>query len=69
MNKRDDQRAQALNYLKLASATFALRLDAFEAREVSATKTNAEPSKLGSPDIGFAKQATEPMRKSPCPID
>jgi hypothetical protein len=32
MNKRGDQRAQELNNLKLASATFALRLDTFEAR-------------------------------------
>lgn len=59
MNKRDDQRAQEVNNLKLELATFALRLDAFEARmRTQLTKTNAEPSKLGLPDIGLAKQFT-----------
>jgi hypothetical protein len=48
MNKRDDQRSQEVNNLKLELATFALRLDAFEARmRNQLTKTNAEPSKLG----------------------
>jgi hypothetical protein len=52
MNKRDDQQAQEVNNLKLELATFALRLDAFEARmENQLTKANAEPSKLGLPDI------------------
>jgi hypothetical protein len=32
MDQRDDQRAQEFNNLKFALATFALRLDAFEAR-------------------------------------
>jgi hypothetical protein len=59
MNKRDDQRAQEVNNLKLELATFALRLDAFEARmRNQLTKANAEPSKLGLPDIGLAKQFT-----------
>ena len=59
MNKRDDQRAQEVNNLKLELATFALRLDAFEARmRNQLTKSNAEPSKLGLPDIGLAKQST-----------
>ena len=59
MNKRDDQRAQEVNNLKLELATFALRLDAFEARmRNQLTKINAEPSKLGLPDIGLAKQFT-----------
>jgi len=65
MDQRDDQRAQELSNLKLALATFALRLDAFEARTRSRlTKTNAEPSKLGSQDIGFAKQVTAPMKST-----
>jgi hypothetical protein len=65
MDQRDDQRAQEFNNLKFALATFALRLDAFEARMRSRlTKTNAEPSKLGSHDIGFAKQVTEPMKST-----
>lgn len=59
MNKRDDQRAQEVNNLKLELATFALRLDAFEARmKKQLTKTKAEPSKLGLPDSGLAKQFT-----------
>jgi hypothetical protein len=59
MNKRDDQLAQEVNNLKLELATFALRLDAFEARmRNQLTKANAEPSKLGLPDIGLAKQFT-----------
>jgi len=32
MDQRDDQRTEELNSLRLALATFALRLDAFEAR-------------------------------------
>jgi hypothetical protein len=60
-----DQRAQELNDLKFALATFALRIDAFEARMRSRlTKTNAESSKLGSHDIGLAKQVTEPMKSA-----
>ena len=60
MNQRDDHRAQELNNLKLALATFALRLDVFEARTKSRlTKANAERSKLGSLDISFAKQGIE----------
>lgn len=63
MNQRDDHRAQELNNLKLALATFALRLDVFEARTKSRlTKVNAERSKLGSLDISFAKQGIEPIK-------
>lgn len=63
INQRDDHRAQELNNLKLALATFALRLDVFEARTKSRlTKVNAERSKLGSLDISFAKQGIEPIR-------
>ncbi|MDA9488737.1 hypothetical protein [Bradyrhizobium sp. CCBAU 11361] len=59
MNKRDDQRAQEVNNLKLELATFALRLDAFEARTRNQlAKSNAEPSKLVLPDSGLAKQST-----------
>jgi hypothetical protein len=57
MNRRDDQRTQELNVLKLELATFALRLDAFEARmRRQLTKTSAEPSKPGSSDIALAKR-------------
>ena len=57
MNRRDDQRAQELNVLKLELATFALRLDAFEARmRRQLTKTSAEPSKPGSSDIALANR-------------
>jgi hypothetical protein len=63
MNKWDDQRAQEVNNLKLELATFALRLDAFEAcMRNQLTKTNTEPSKLGLPDIDLAKQFTQPMK-------
>jgi hypothetical protein len=63
MNQRDDQKAQEISNLELALATFALRLDAFEARMKSRlTKTNPESSKLSSPDIGLAKQVAEPMK-------
>jgi len=55
MNRRDDQRTQELNVLKLELATFALRLDAFEAgMRGQLTKTSVEPSKPGSSDIGLA---------------
>ena len=63
MNQRDDHRAQELNSLKLALATFALRLDVFEARTKSRlTKVNAERSKLDLLDISFAKQGIEPIK-------
>jgi hypothetical protein len=63
MNQRDDHRAQELNNLKLALATFAVRLDVFEARTKSRlTKVNAERSKLDSLDISFAKQGIEPIK-------
>ncbi len=59
MNKWDDQRAQEVNNLKLELATFALRLDAFEAHmRNQLTKTSSEPSKLALPDIGLARQFT-----------
>ena len=70
MNKRDDQRAQEVNNLKLELATFALRLDAFEARmRNQLTKTNAEPSKLGSAGYRSCEAVYLADEKSPCLID
>jgi hypothetical protein len=44
MDHEDDQRTEELNSLRLAMATFALRLDAFEVRlKDRRTQTNAEP--------------------------
>ena len=44
MNQWDDQRAQELSNLKLALATFALRLDTFEAR-MKSLLTNTKPER------------------------
>jgi len=50
-------------------ATFALRLDAFDARMTGQlSKTSAQTVEAGSSDIGLAKQITEPMKTSPCLI-
>jgi hypothetical protein len=62
MDHRDDQRTEELNSLRLALATFALQLDAFEARLKG---RHAEPSKPISPDIGFAKQVIGAMKNRP----
>jgi hypothetical protein len=52
MHDRDDPRAEELNNLRLALATFALQLDAFEARiKGRLTKPNGETAKLRSRDI------------------
>ena len=53
-----DQRSEELNNLRLALATFALQLDAFEARLKSRSfKANLRPFKpAAAPDIGLAKQ-------------
>jgi hypothetical protein len=49
---RDDHRAEELNNLRLALATFALQLDAFEARiKGRPTKPNGETAKLVSLEI------------------
>ena len=58
MQDTDKQRTEELNQLRLALATFALQLDAFEARlRRRLTKTNVGPSTLASPpDIRFTKQ-------------
>jgi hypothetical protein len=63
MNQRDDQRAQELSNLKLALATFAVRLDAFEVR-TNRRLTITKPGRLelSSPDIGPVKQVAEPMK-------
>jgi hypothetical protein len=62
MEHRDGQQTQELNNLKVARATFASRLDAFEARMKNRLiETSAEPPKLVSRDIGFAKQVVGAM--------
>jgi hypothetical protein len=57
MQDTDKQRTEELNQLRLALATFALQLDAFEARlRRRLRKTNVGPSTLASPpDIRFTK--------------
>ena len=71
MNKRDDQRvAKKLNNLKLKSATFALRLDAFEARmRNQLTKSNAEPVEAGPAGYRTCEAVYLADEKSPCLID
>jgi hypothetical protein len=50
MRDRDDPRAEELINLRLALATFALQLDAFEARiKVRLTKPNGEIGEIGLP--------------------
>jgi hypothetical protein len=52
MHDRDDPRAKELNNLRLALATFALQLDAFEARlKVRLTKPRDQTAKLVSLDV------------------
>jgi hypothetical protein len=61
-----DPRAEELNNLRLALATFALQLDAFEARlKGRQGKSTAEPPRMVSPAIGFASQAVAPIRSLP----
>jgi hypothetical protein len=68
MDHRDDQRAEELNNLRLALATFALQLDAFELRlKVRGTKINGESSKPVSPGTAFAKQVVAAMKNRPPP--
>jgi hypothetical protein len=63
MNKRDDQRAQELNNLKLELTAFALRLGTFEVRmRNERNMTNAETSKQGLPNMSLAKQFAKPMK-------
>ena len=64
MHDRDDPRANELNNLRLALATFALQLDAFEARlKVRLTKPHHETAKLVSLDI--RKRATKRTEQYP----
>jgi hypothetical protein len=58
-----DQRATDLSQLKLALATFALQLDAFEARlKGRSFKTSVKASLPVTPDIGFASQIVFAMK-------
>ena len=66
MDQQDDQRTAELNNLRLALATFALQLDAFEVRlNGRGTKINGEPSKPISPGTAFAKQVIGAMKNRP----
>jgi hypothetical protein len=64
MHDRDDPRANELNNLRLALATFALQLDAFEARlKVRLTKPRDETAKWVSLDV--RKRATKRTEQTP----
>jgi hypothetical protein len=54
---RDDPRAEELNSLRLALATFALKLDAFEAR------SKLRRGKSGKPDLAAEAVADVPQAK------
>jgi hypothetical protein len=70
MQDTDKQRTEELNQLRLALATFALQLDAFEARlRRRLTKTNVGPSTLASPpDIRFEKQVIGAKNHPACQV-
>ena len=56
MRKQPDRRVEELDNLRVALSTFAVQLDAFEARlKISGRKPIARPSKPISPDPAFAK--------------
>jgi hypothetical protein len=59
-----DPRAQELNNLKLALATFALQLDAFEARLRHRSSAIAD-LKHGPLDVGFATRTTFALKTLP----
>ena len=66
MEHRYDKRAEELTNLRLALATLALQLDAFEARlKGRRTKMDAELTKLVSPDVGFARRVIGAMKNRP----
>ena len=70
MNKRDDQRAQEVNNLKLELATFALRLDAFEARmRNQLTKDKRRTVEAGPAGYRSCEAVYLADKKSPCLID
>ena len=49
MNNQDDARAEELEHLKLALATFALQLDAFEIRTLGLLLAIGKPGNLVPP--------------------
>jgi hypothetical protein len=58
-----DPRAEELNNLRLALATFALQLDAFEARlKGRSPKTTVKAPQPAPPDIGFANKIVSAMK-------
>jgi hypothetical protein len=56
--RRDDARADELNNLRLALATFALQLDAFEMRTYESLKAGTE-TPLPASDVGCKPQREE----------
>jgi hypothetical protein len=57
-----DRRVEELHNLRIALATFAVHLDAFEARLTGRpAKPFVEPAKPASRDIAFAKQIVAAM--------
>ena len=61
-----DPRAEELNNLKVALATFAVQLDAFEARIKGRPPGRFVPTThLSSIDVGFAKKIVSAMKNPP----
>jgi hypothetical protein len=61
-----DPRAEALNNLKVALATFAVQLDAFEARiQARPPGCLVETTHLSPIDVGFAKKIVSAMKSLP----
>ena len=59
-DRRDDARAEERNNLKLALATFALQLDAFEMRTYESLKGAIKPeTPLPASDVGCKPQKEE----------
>jgi hypothetical protein len=67
MRDRDDPRTTELHNLRLALATFALQLDAFEARMSRLTKPLVAPRRLFLANVNklAAKRSKKYLPKSP----
>ena len=59
-----DPRAEELNNLKMALATFALQLDAFEARLKGRLSDPNKAPLSTAPDIGFANKIVSAMKSA-----
>jgi hypothetical protein len=67
MDHRDEPRAEELHSLRLALATFALRLDAFEARlKGRRTKPTVEQSTRHACNLGDLTDHEEPLPHPAC---